>query len=361
MEKRHRALFLCGTPFHVISSIILKYQLDLDADIVINDAFSNIDQLKKNLENEKIFKNIRIIDRKRDFNFPLGGNAINRYLYALTGYFRIKNLVTRVFSNLDEYSDVFFANDQNVDIVERYVYCYLKNYLPRVKLHYMEDGLGSYHEDYYKLTKLDYLLRKVVVRGQSYVVDMNIFLYSPKLYRMINPSGAKKIECIEKPVGEVIETIKKVFSYIIIEDVSSYEMIIFDTVREETFSSQGNTKFDFLVKKIVSNKKTIVKSHPREKKKYFDYKYFQTEGFPFEVLCLYNDFSACTFVNNYSNAVFTPKILFDQEPHIVFTYKALKEWMKDKGNSEDLMISKFIELYKDKSKIEVIDYYERKK
>jgi hypothetical protein len=131
-------------------------------------------------------------------------------------------------------------------------------------------------------------------------------------------------------------------------------MFILDTVRQEDFKDDGSEKFNDVVKEMVVNSKVIVKSHPRDKYKYFDYEYFKMSSFPFEILCLYNDFSNYTFINNFSSAVFTPKLIFNQEPKLIFTYLLFSDKMNTAWGNRDLIISRFRKMYKDSSKISVL-------
>lgn len=353
MTKR-KACFICGTPFHVISSIILKYQLDIDSDIIIFDQFPNTDKLKQNLLKEGVFTDVTILNRKKTYRLP--ESLLMNYVYALWGYFNVKKIGFKTLPEVEKYSDVFFANAQCVDTIDRFNYCYIKKYYPQINLHYMEDGWLCCDEDFYKLTKLDYLFRKYVVRGGTHVLDMKIHLYSLELYNAINEKKRLNVVQINKPNSFVTEKLKKVFSYIKLEDLSQYEIIVFDTVRKEEFSKEGSIKYNSIVKKLVGEKSVIVKSHPREKERFFEYDYFETNGFPFEILCLYNNFDNSIFINNDSSAVFTPKVLFDQEPRVYFTFKALDKYMHHSTDvNEYRILSKFRDLYRDKSKIVILE------
>ncbi|SEQ17481.1 hypothetical protein SAMN02910369_01324 [Lachnospiraceae bacterium NE2001] len=351
-----KGLFICGTPYHVISSIVLKYQLNIDADIILYDSFPNIDMLQKNIKDANIFTNIRVINKEKEYGMPK--KLISRYFFAFWGYLNINRMISKVLYNIKEYTDVYFANDQNIDIIDRYNYCYIKKYFPNICTHYYEDGLGSYHDDHYDLTKLDYLFRKTLVGNNTHIFDSDIYLYSPELYKLLNPNSKRKILEIKKIDQKIIQTLKKVFSYFI-EDIEGYNAIIFDTVRNEEFTQKGSADYNNIVKKIFDGEKKkyrpIVKPHPRERKRFFEYDYFKMEGFPFEIFCLFYDFNNILFVNNYSNAVFTPKILFDQEPHIIFTCKVLANEMLDKKGDRIKHIDCFIKLYRDGSKISVLD------
>ena len=354
MISNRKACFICGTPFHVFTSIILRYQLDIESDIIIYDAFPNTRELKKNLEKEKIFDSVKVIDKDKEYGLPKP--LALRYIYSLFGYFRIKKLVSKALPELKEYSDVFFANAQIVDVIDRFNYCFLKKYYPDINLYIIDEGWQCYDEKFYHLTKLDYLFRKYVVKADTHVLDMGVYIYNLDLFNMVNPDSKLNILPIIKPEQYVIEKLKSVFSYVVLDDLSQYDIIIFDTVREEELTKAGSAKFDRIIKKQVGDKKVIVKPHPRDKTRYLNYDYFQTDGFPFELLCLFNNFDDYIFLNNNSSAVFSPKIVFDQEPTIIFTYKSLEKYMPDvNGIDRDFFVSCIRKLYRDSSKVIVLD------
>lgn len=354
MESKRKACFICGTPFHVFTSIILKYQLDIESDIIIYDAFPNTKELQNNLEKEKIFGSVKVLDKDKEYGLPKPLSL--RYIYSLFGYFRIKKIVSKVLPELKDYSDVFFANAQVVDVIDRFNYCFLKKYYPNINLYIIDEGWQCYDEKFYQLTRLDYIFRKFVVRANTHVLDMGVYIYNPDLYNMVNRDKKLNILPIIKPKHQVLEKLKSVFSYVVLDDLSQFDMIIFDTVREEEFTKVGSGKFDQIIKNLVGDKKVIVKPHPRDKTRYFNYDYFKTDGFPFEILCLFNNFDDYVFLNNNSSAVFSPKIVFDQEPKIIFAYKAVEKYMQDvNGIDRDYFVSCIRKLYRDPSKVIILD------
>lgn len=354
MNGKKKACFICGTPLHIITSIIVKIQLSINADIYIYDAFSNTRKIKNNLEKEGIFDSVSIIDREKDFGFPQTGSMAQKYIFALSGYFNVKKIVNKVFSSFDGYTDVFFANDQTIDIFDRYIFCYIKKYNKDINIHFIDDGLGSYNEYFYIPTKLDYWARRLIIGHRTYINDSDVFLHFTEIYKKLNPNNDRIIHEIDDINDDTSGLLNRIFSYVPDLD-DKYNTIVFDTVRSEDYSQDGNAEFNKIVLNLSKNKKAIVKPHPRDNYRYLDLDYFDVDGFPFELLCLKNDFSNFTFINNYSTAVFTPKLLFGQEPKVIFTYKALDNYLLDKRCDRERFVNIFKELYSDKTKIIVLD------
>lgn len=71
-------------------------------------------------------------------------------------------------------------------------------------------------------------------------------------------------------------------------------------------------------------KKFIVKTHPRTLiKDEIDNSFIFKLNFPLEILCLNKDLSNKTLISIFSTVNITPKLMFNQEPKIIFLYKLL--------------------------------------
>ena len=53
--------------------------------------------------------------------------------------------------------------------------------------------------------------------------------------------------------------------------------------------------------------------------------------------------------------MFTPKLIFDQEPRLVFTYKVLSSYLYNYKYDENLIVERFKKLYRDDSQIVVLE------
>jgi hypothetical protein len=154
---------------------------------------------------------VTILNREKDCGLP--HSVLGRYLFAFAGYFSIRKFVNRIIPTINSYTDVFFANDQHSDTIDRFIYCYVKKYIPDSNLHFIEDGWVSYDESYYGLTTLDYLFRKIIVRSNTHnFLDVDVFLYSKELFFDVNPDSKMTINVIEKPNQIITDKLKHVYS-----------------------------------------------------------------------------------------------------------------------------------------------------
>ena len=68
-----------------------------------------------------------------------------------------------------------------------------------------------------------------------------------------------------------------------------------------------------------------------------------------EVLCIHQDFTDKILITFFSTAVFTPKMLYGQEPTIILMYKAFGSTVNI--NHKDDLCKSIVSTYNDKSKV----------
>lgn len=106
---------------------------------------------------------------------------------------------------------------------------------------------------------------------------------------------------------------------------------------------------------LKGNKNNIIlKRHPHDRSSaYNQFTEFTNMpiNVPFEIIYLNNDLSNKILLCIFSTSVFNAKLLFDQEPIIVFLYHLIPSL----GNidAQDNLVTRFLHLYKDSSKIHI--------
>ena len=319
MSENKYCCYLCVTPFHIFNAITLNEQLGIKADLFIMDMIPDAEGYVERIKKENIFNDVILLSRKKMWDNSIGRKTM--YLAALKGYFKIKKMIRMHMPRIDEYTDVFIPC---MDIPGRYIYCYKKKYNDNIRIHIFDDGIGAYSKACYELTKFDKIARTLFVGKKTISKDYDIFIYSPDFYKALN-SDDLSINQIIKLGENKKELISRVFQ--VNDDYNIQERyIVFDTVRvEEPFSDGGECYSDVLERFIGTHEDVIVKPHPRDRKKRFDCNYYKFDNIPFEVLCFFLDFSDKVLVSINSTACFSPKVIYNSEPKILFLYEGLKK------------------------------------
>lgn len=337
-----KSCFFCGTPFHIFNSIILVKNKNLYADIYIDDVFASAKTIADNLKALGVFDNVYLLDRKKHWRFP--DNVLLQYLFALKGYCTFDKVVPKIIPNLKTYADFYFANDPRTDVFGRFIKFYIVKNCTKYNIHYIDDGLGSYNRKMYEITWIDKLARRLFFRKNILLFDCDYYLHSPEYYSHLNGDNKNRIYPIGMIDEDLKEVLKRVFTLNNVNTIIDYN-IYFDTVRNEEFNAIGNKLVSRMIKELLSRGDFMVKSHPREMKEKYEDEYSIEFGLPFEILCLYNDFTDHILATSFSTAVFTPKLIFNQEPQIVLLYKVVKKYSKTNDALFDWYVNGYKKMY----------------
>lgn len=331
MKRNIDALFFCITPYQIIAGIALKKSMNISADLYITDQQLYYKEAASRIEKMGIFDTVQIIpyfqiirtvftlNKKRPFI---------RQLLRIKAYCSVNWVAKKTLIPDTEYK-AMFASSRN--LVGRLIwYHFLKHDCP-MDFYYFDDGEGSYDntEKIKRVSKMDAIVRTILFGRKSVYTDYPQYLYSPELYRAINPD--KNIEIRKIPnilddpqMKEIINTI-----YDFPEDGAIRERVIYiDTVREE--KKLDYSLLDQMLQQIFEcfgPDNIMVKKHPRDKTPAQDgYHVYKYNGLPFESICLNSDISSKVLIVVRSTAAITPKLMLDQEPRVIALYKILGDY-----------------------------------
>ena len=360
MKKMKKACFLCSTPYHVIVASAITISENLKSDVYIIDPPIG-GNVYERLNDCNVFN--KVVRVKNYIKSPNNSvfNSLSMYIEVLDKYLKVERIMGDLFS--DSQYDALYVYHREQNIV-RMICMYLVKHNSNIDLYYYEDGIGSYYNSVifrdYTLTQLfEYIYcgKKISLR------DFSIKLFYPELYTL----GFKN----DKPIqnSESIKQINKIDGFDTVlsglfskkDNNKILEKIIFlDTVREEEFDNKGMEVFgeisELLVKKYHND--MIIKYHPRDIRCNLKEKNFSNDGIPFEYYCNYNDLNSKLIISSFSTAAFTPKILYGQEPYVVFLFNILGKGMID-GADREVLYNYLKNIYSNKEKVrapETIDY-----
>ena len=221
---------------------------------------------------------------------------------------------------------------------------------PDIRLHFYEEGTGVYttplYQDYGHIKTMYKLLG---YRSETDYIE-DLYVYCPSLYHGDLPT-------VE--IGSVSETDKVE----LISDqnfkLNKYdkEIIFFDNPMDKP-EYKGVDQFLILtdIEKAAGRSNIMVRVHPRDRSGVFEEKGYLEDaniGIPWEELLLYQNFTDKILVTSFSTAVFSPKIICDQEPRVIFLKRELlgNNKSEDKMDSFDRFAEGVKEMYRDSSRI----------
>lgn len=347
MRKR---LFVVASVYQLFNAInITEYENSYDDTSLVllqtNELFSanfNIDYLKS------IFENVWLV------NFQPSSNKTIKLLHVLQELFKKKIFDVMIDKQFDE---VLISG---TEIYSKLIAC--KILREDTDLLFFEDGLASYFSVLDKKTKKkNDLILKLRFGINPLEYCKGVYIYEPK--SVCNNTFGKQLHSIHKVKD-------RKFVNIDLNKIGRETPIIFR--KRFIFLNawfENKNEYDFqrkmtdLMLRNFGNDNCCIKTHPNELKrlKKEDGVEYITKKSSFEISNYYNDFSDSVFISVISSASLTPKLVYGQEPIIVFLYKMFQKkfglW-----DGVDSTISTMIDLYSDKTRIyipESIEEYER--
>ena len=340
-----RAAFICETPYQIFNAlrVIEANGMKDRSDMFISDRFADYEQITERINETGLCRNAAV------FRYELPRN--DAFVKKNEKY--IELLAPVYYQNLFGLKDIRGNYDEAyMSTVTPFIFTFvLANRIKKV--FYFEDGTGSY------LDMLGYSTFSKVRKAVCSIRGINFF---PLKY-YVNSVGMvmKKLptEYIQIPVSHSEEFASKL-SYVFTGSMDyQKDMLITqkkilcismpDEAKAGSIASQKAT-LDALEK---YRKDTVVKLHPRETDtgEYDGYN-IARRNTNWEMECLFTDMDDKVIIATFSTAQITPKLLYDKEPYLIFTYPL----NGPVSNDIEMMITRLTELYRQPEKVCVVTH-----
>ncbi|MCC8173865.1 MAG: alpha-2,8-polysialyltransferase family protein, partial [Odoribacter sp.] len=339
--------FACTTPYQIMGAVSIVHHKNYEADIYIFDTFSGCNKVAENLEKEGIFRNVYMIPFYKSIKF--GKNQwVNRLMCMLRFVFA-RGYIQRTLGSIKSYNQ-FFTSSKAIPkmVLKRAV----EGENSEVKTVIYEDGMGTYFPEGHTL-KGSSLFQKLENICHFEFAPNGKTTFMPCYPEVaVPPVGLTDFIWGQMPEMDKTDSFRNMMFRIfgcdeaVLKDLNE-KCIIFDGYRgEETeFTNKLDQIYDFMAAEFQED--IICKPHPRSnvpiKSKI---KLFENTKIPMEVLYMgMKDLQDKVLFSYYSTAVFTPKLLFSEEPYIILLYRILNI---DDFTDIDKVVEKFGKIYQKK-------------
>lgn len=309
-------MYVCSSPFQIITAIILATENNETADIYINSSFKHVEKYVERLRSSEIFNNVSVIPYNLYVRYFNKSGRVASKAQSLANYMFPSRLAKCFISQDCFYRKIYSANR---DILCRYVLFHHYKYNVNAELILYEEGNSAYLNDVVLREHPIEKILRCLLYGKKAITSNTLLLYSPELFYKIKKQSTFKVKEINVS-ALAVEKVRDVFCCI--DSLPKNSAIIIDTHKSAIFDSAGKEKLEVIYRTIVDSMNTDVflKRHPRECDTMFEREQLIDESIPFEVLC--TDASADSFIliSYLSTAVATPKLMFDKEPYVLLLY-----------------------------------------
>jgi hypothetical protein len=310
---KERWLFLCITPYAIFNALnMMETQGEkVEADIVLFDRKAGKRQYGKTLEKSGVFKNVCRLE-----HFP---TPKQRQAYTAL-FWTVPKLVFRTANATDKRLS---KNYTKVIAQHYYIASMVYPSYPNAEYYLIEDGLGSYANDMYlpeNRGRAIKLLNKLW--GNRLLPNfIGTYVYRPELvHEGFLPAFPLKSS------SENTRILETVFSYKENELYKEHRNIFFGDTEMEDAGQFKYGIYEKILHKLTNREKVIYRRHPAEgEKRPFEGEIaYDTYENLWELECGKQITDYHIFVNFFSTAALSPKILYDKEPTLIFLFPLLR-------------------------------------
>ena len=337
MQNEKKSTFIIWTPLHLFNALrfILSRGLIGRCDAFYICQSDGMEKYYQGVLSEGIFKNIYSSSHEK-----LKKNQ--RFWEVTAGLFYPPAYVWHMFGRE--------ATDNRYDMLFMSVPTRLNDAIIRAndcrEIVGYDDGTGSYLGNLYDCSLgRKYELIKKTISNSSYQVT-KAYINNPEIADQGGDIEYEKLLARDLTDGER-EQVKRVFGYK--DNVYLTPFIYLNQPIKEITSNHESIQTEEKIIEILTKElgsELSVRMHPREKDKelYRGLKLNDNTQM-WEIICSEENIDEKVLISSFSTAQFTPKLLFNKEPYIIFTIKMLEEYCEKKtiSNAERL-----INLLKDK-------------
>lgn len=311
-------LFVCSTPYQIYNAVNISQSLFNEeiSDIYVLNVSSSILEIYNKIKESKIFRKVYLIEVDKN-------TKNNKFFYYIN---RLKKIIftKRMIPNQDSMYDRIFI--VGTEVFSKVIYYYWYNKNNKIDLCYFEDGTGSYSRiliesrNLLKHRILRYIKGFDIIRNCKY-----LYVYRPDCVM----SSFKSIELIQIPLINKTEKYMNKLKNILkkSENENIYNnFIFFDSDFGNNIILNQQIEYVRILKKELGNKKFHMKLHPNSNiNLYGDGIDILKTTDGFEIINLEYNVSEKVLISIMSSACLTPKLIYNEEPYIVFLYNLSKE------------------------------------
>ena len=307
-NQNKRLLIICNAPFQVIVAlhILELYYSDAIVDFLVSDQFKGSDQIAKNAQESKRFRNVFYIKSKKWWKKKsTTADKIKYYTTLICSV--IQNLFNVVKVGRNTYDTILFTN---ISVFTKLLCSVLTKRNNNCKIHIFEEGLGTYSQVYAESDSEKSFYRRFIDHKGIFFQTERLYLFHPQFLTWYFPP--EKI-CVIPPLSpsnkSFLNLANQLFKYSNNIDLYDKKVIFF----EESYYAEGDDVPDIeivnMISQYVGKDNIMIKVHPRNpinRFKELGYKTNINNSIPWELIMLNQPIENKIFVTIASGAAINP-------------------------------------------------------
>ncbi|WP_028274627.1 polysialyltransferase family glycosyltransferase [Atopococcus tabaci] len=317
-------LVVCGTPFQALNLLTLQKTVfkDETVDVVVIDHTPVNRSIYKKLKEMDLFNDVFFAETVQYSNGGKSNYGFVRDMVELKHFLNSDKMTSQVPFKTYDYDRVLVPSDDPPSHVFWY---HIKKHNPNAELYLSEDGTKTYSFFDLTMSKFKSFYLKKLFKMGFFEEIKGAYLHSPEYFPYQDRGlDLVRIPPLDKTDPVVKEVMNSVFDYEpekgTIDDNTRF--IFFDQAFQFESELEEQARLYKLIEKHAAADELVTKLHPRNKRHVYSRTMYQS--YPFELLQLNNNIEDKVLISGVSTACLTPKLVFNEEAHVILLYKLLR-------------------------------------
>lgn len=352
-----KVCYICTTPYQLFNSMIHRNSYGIESDSADLILFSDSGirsipvQTEEKVRKSGIFGHVYAIDLSEHVKTGLLYKPVKLARFILS-FLYLQRLLKKRYELLDVRYDVIYCGWQMMFVK------YMQMLNPGCRMMIIEEGTGTYAyqpEKEILWEKISAFLLRKKLPGP---LPDGIYVHNPhmmqegggiKIYPLNGLNGNTGTNCMKK--------LKKVFQTCSSDIYKSRRIIYFTQTFQSKYmeSDERIYKADRAVVRCLGGyqDRLLVRMHPYHKDTDYMAGFEHEDSSMWELECAESVSDDHILISVCSTSLFTPKILYNKEPYLIFTYK-MYEGSRICFTQMDELTERLSKLYQNKEKIRMI-------
>lgn len=345
-------LFVCSSNYQLLNAIMIVKNYNLEADLMITRESiwdgCNLEVLIREGVFKRVYKWTLLLEKLVDEKIYAPRDKVRLQIKKIITYLNKKGIWESLPNKQEQYKVVHIAY---VDSITLWIYTYFKQ--NGAILSMFEDGTYSYGCFSTKKSLGRRICEQVLYRGSGIDECQQMYVKHPERILTGTHSDVKLLS-ISNSFDE--QTIAKILLPLYKTNGSSIngfrrKVIVFDQNLELKEVKNIQKEIAEQTNQIFRSENVLVKLHPSSR----DVEYGKNivtfgEKIPFELVLAYENMNDKLLISIFSTACMSPKLDYDQEPYVIFTYKLFGDLVSISDNYLE-QINQLHNSYSDKSRV----------
>lgn len=322
--RQIKGCIICETPYNIFNAMKLIYSEEGKTESKIDLFLSqNLCYLRDNIIITGLFNNIWI--------FNNGGNVKLSFGERVDRFFRLGKCIRDDVDGMlefEEYEEIYIFSATRFPINMIY-----KN--RKAKVVYVEDGMDSYIGRIKPaVSRKARMICALVGRNYKRIIPDIVYLNEPQICDASIDYHIKRIPNQNFRNTKLNVLYRYVFNYQEEPTYKEKRIIYLGQAFVADRMGMGIEKIeDSIAEKMqFFEDKVIYRKHPREDEVSLKWQYIDEGTNMWELVCQDDIDDDSILLSSFSTALFIPKILYDKEPWLIYTYKLYDEYFAEENN-----------------------------